>query len=64
MLKIIFFFQKKRLYKKICVSTLPKILRPVTRNTLIFDLAYGLIVNCAPHAHIVCNLALNPLLLV
>ena len=30
------FFQKKKIIKKICVPTLPKIFRPVTRNTLIF----------------------------
>ena len=35
--KIIFFFQKnKNNLKKMCVPTLPKIFRPVTRNTLIF----------------------------
>ena len=30
------FFRKKNNLKKICVPTLPKIFRPVTRNTLIF----------------------------
>ena len=34
--QIIFFFQKKKIIKKICVPTLPKMFRPVTRNTLIF----------------------------
>ena len=32
--KIIYFFQKI-FFRKICVPTLPKIFRPVTRNTLI-----------------------------
>ena len=35
--KIIFLFPEK---KNICVPTLPKISRPVTRNTLIFYLAW------------------------
>ena len=34
--KIIFLSRKKLMKKKICVPTLSKIFRPVTRNTLIF----------------------------
>ena len=34
--KTIFFFPGKKIIKKISVPTLPKIFRPVTRNTLIF----------------------------
>ena len=34
--KIIFFFQIKKIVKKLCVPTLPKIFKPFTRNTLIF----------------------------
>ena len=30
-----FFFQKKKTIKKICVPSLPKMFRPITRNTLI-----------------------------
>ena len=37
--EIIYFFQKK-IIKKICVPTLPKIFRRVTINTLIFYVAY------------------------
>ena len=36
MYKIIFSPQKQKQNKKICVPTLPKIFRPVTRNTLNF----------------------------
>ena len=32
----IIFFARKKIIKKLCVPTLPKIFRPVTRNTLIF----------------------------
>ena len=34
--KIIIFFQKKSIKKEICLPTLPKIFRPITRNTLLF----------------------------
>ena len=37
------FFEKKKM-KKICVPTLAKIFRPVTRNTLIF--LFGLNIFC------------------
>ena len=36
----IIFFSRKKVIKKICVPTLPKIFRPVSRNTLFFYLAY------------------------
>ena len=36
----IIFFSRKKIIKKICVPTLPKIFRPVTRNTLF--LLFGL----------------------
>ena len=35
----LYFFPVKKIIKKICVPTLPKIFRPLTRNTLIFHLA-------------------------
>ena len=33
------FFQKINNLKNVCLPTLPKVLRPVTRNTLFFNLA-------------------------
>ena len=39
--KVIFFPRKKIVEKKVCVSILPKIVRPVTRNTLIFLILHG-----------------------
>ena len=34
--KIIFISRRRKIFEKMCVPTLPKIFRPVARNTLIF----------------------------
>ena len=36
----IIFFPEKKILKKICVPTLPKIFRPVIRNTYFFNWPY------------------------